>query len=346
MIQIAAYDPIGVISTQIAGYSFWKEMRDFVFTGRESPDKIEELIITHKIDAILAVSELKSFTDADFIKKVLANHPGVRIIIISNIGDYTEVRKAFIKGVFDYLIYDRLETRLEHTLMRMALKQCDAYFSNKIYDKVQSLTKHIFDGGDNVTGIVHSIISNIYADWEGDATACQQVIEKVKLESYKTFTVKKPWLEKFIYRGDYISEKSFDVKSIDDAEEELLKYYQEVDILFKKYNVIDANKTVYLIGKSVINRVDEKISLESISNDVFLNKTYISYIFKKVTGVSINDFILDVKTDRAKTLLHYPDMSISEIAEILCFCNAGYFSSVFKRYTNMSPTEYRNCIKR
>ena len=156
---------------------------------------------------------------------------------------------------------------------------------------------------------------------------------------------KKPWLEKFIYRNDYIKEIGFNIKTREETEAELCRYYDEVNILFKKYNVIDANKTVYTIGKSIIKQVDRKITLESIANDVYLNKTYVSYIFKKITGISINDFILEVKTDRAKTLLHYPNMSVSEIADILYFCNGGYFTKIFKDHTNMTPTQYRDYIK-
>lgn len=346
MLQITAYDPTGSVSEEILRYSFWEEMKDAVFLGARTEAEIEEFIANHKADVVLAVSEFKSFTRAEFIKKILTDYPYVYVVIISETDSYTEVRRAFLKGVFDYLVYDeKLEARLRHTLMRMTGRQSDIYFSEKIYDKVQNLSKHIFDGGDNVADIVHDIVTEIYSDQNGNDIVCRQVIEKVKTESYKNFVRKKPWLEKFIYRGDYIREIGFDIKSETEAEKELCRYYQEVDTLFKKYNVIDANKTVYLIGKSIIHQVDGKITLQSIADDVYLNKTYVSHIFKKVTGVSINDFVLDVKIDRAKTLLHYPDISVSEVAEILCFCNAGYFSSLFKRYAGITPSEYRKYIR-
>lgn len=345
MIQITAYDTIGTISKQITGYSFWKQMKDIVFTGAENPDKIEEMIINHKTDVVLAVSGLKSFTEVEFIKKIFTNYPYIRLIIISDVEDYTAVRKAFIKGAFDYLISDRLELSLKHAILRMTERQCNEYFLGKIYDKVQLLAKHIFDGGDSVGSIVHSIVDDIYNDWMDNEVTCQQMIEKVKLESYKYFVCRKPWLEKFIYRNDYVKEIGFDIETREETEIRLCRHYEEVNMLFKKYNVIDANKTVYTIGKSIIKQVDSKINLESIANDVYLNKTYVSYIFKKVTGISINEFILEVKIDRAKTLLHYPDLSISEIADILYFCNAGYFTRIFKEHTNITPTQYRDYIK-
>ena len=345
MLQIASYDSVGTISKQISKYQFWEYLKDMLFIGAKTADKIEELIMEQKIDVILVVSEFESFTDEDFIKKILSNYPYIKIVIISNIDEYTKIRHAFIKGVYDYLLYENLEIKLEHTLTRMISRQCNAYFSDTIYEKVQILAKHIFDGGNNVSEIVHNIICTIYADFPNHELTCHQVFDKVKSESYKIFVCKKPWLEKFIYRNDYIKEIGFNIKTREETEAELCRYYDEVNILFKKYNVIDANKTVYTIGKSIIKQVDRKITLESIANDVYLNKTYVSYIFKKITGISINDFILEVKTDRAKTLLHYPNMSVSEIADILYFCNGGYFTKIFKDHTNMTPTQYRDYIK-
>lgn len=345
MLQIIAYDSIGNISKEIKEYSFWEQLKDAVFCGCDDLEKIESAILKHNADVLIGVVAPGSFIEVDFIQKILSNYPYIPVIIISNNLEYTEVRRAFLLGVFDYLTHDNLEKSLCHTLKRIPNQKRDSYFSSKIYDKVQILVKHIFNAGNNVEEIVRDIVDCVYLDWNSGDIDCQQVIEKVKLESYKNFVRLKPWLEKFIYRGDYIRDIGFDLKDRSEIESELCRYYSEVNILFKKYNVIDVNKTIYSIGKCVIRQVDEKVSLESVANEVYLNKTYVSYIFKKMTGISLNDFVLDVKVDRAKTLLHYPDMSVSNVASILCFCNAGYFSAQFKRHTGMSPMEYKRYIK-
>ena len=111
MLQIAAYDPVGIISKRISKYQFWEQLKDILFIGTETADKIEELIMEQRIDVILVVSEFKSFTDEDFIKKILLNYPYIKIVIISNVDEYTEIRHAFIKGVYDYLLYENLEVK-------------------------------------------------------------------------------------------------------------------------------------------------------------------------------------------------------------------------------------------
>ncbi len=345
VLQIAIYDPSGELSSQIEAFSFWQQSNDMVLVGTLTAKKTEDSILEHHIDVVLVSGDNNEFSCKDFIRRLLSNYSETSVVIISRKDSYSDVRKAFLAGASDYLIYDGLEENLKKTLLKMSGLRRNAYFNSKIYDKVQLLASHIFDGGDNVRELVCDIVDMVYCDWGENTVACQQVIEKVRQESYKIFVRRKPWLEKFIYRGDYIRDIGFDLKSRSETEAELCRYYSDVNLLFKKYNIIDVNRTIYSIGKSVIRQVDEKVTLESVAGDVYLNKTYVSHIFKEMTGISFNDFVLDVKIDRAKILLHYQDMTVSDIAAILCFCNSGYFSSLFRKHTGVTPSEYRRMIK-
>lgn len=342
-----SYDPENKLTDTIATFAFWQEARELFFCGSGTPEEIEQAIRQKKADVLLCVLYGGSFSQTDFIRKIMTNYPQIPAIFISGNLEYEEVRHAFLRGAFDYLGFENLETKLYHAIRKIPHKKRDSYFSERIYDKVQVLMKHIFDGGNRVEDIVRDIVDCIYEDWHADSIDCQQVVERVKLESYKSFVRMKPWLEKFIYRGDYIREIGFDIKPREEITRELCRYYSEVNTLFVKYNVIDENKTIYTIGKSVIKQVDQKVTLESVARDVYLNRTYISQIFKEKTGIRFNDFVLDVKIDRAKTLLHYPEMTVGNAADILCFATPGYFSSLFKQHTGRTPQEYqcyiRNC---
>lgn len=346
MLQTALYDPTGVLANKLNGLLVFDKLKDAAFIGSLTESKLEKAIINHKVDVVIAAAGAL-FSEIGFLEQVLTNYPHIFVVVIGLSDKYRDVRNAFVKGAYDYLVYDeKLDNSLRNTFSRMMKARRDAYFNEKIYDKMHMLARHIFDGGSHVELLVDDIVNTVYSDWEGNEIACQQVIERMKLESYKHFVRKKPWLEKFIYRGDYIRDIGFEVKGRIETEKELCVYYSDVDNLFKKYNVIDINKTVYTIGKSVIHQVDNKVTLESVAADVFLNKTYVSHIFKEMTGISFNDFVLEVKIDRAKMLLHYPDITVNYIAELLCFCNAGYFSLLFKKNTGLTPTEYRNMLKK
>lgn len=85
----------------------------------------------------------------------------------------------------------------------------------------------------------------------------------------------------------------------------------------------------------------ESIALEEIAKHVGLNETYLSSIFKKQMGKSLIDFLTYVRIQHAKELLIDHQKSINEIAEAVGFNDAKYFTKRFKKFTGVSPNEYR-----
>ncbi len=338
------YDPSDELYEWLADWEGWQNLEDIIYIGRKNEEEVKKALIERECEVVLAASERNGILGLHFIKKLLANNVGIFVIVIGARGDYETVRSVFLSGALDYLTYDNLKNNLFETLVRISGSKYNEYFNEKIYEKVVLIARYIFDGGSNVNMLVQDMVNRIYDDWNCDNVAAHQVIDKVKEESYKYFVAHKPWLGKFVYGGDYIRDIGYEIKSREETERELCRYYSEVSELFKKYNIIDVNKTVYVIGKCVIRNVDTKITLESVAKEIFLNKTYVSHIFKKMTGVSFNDFVTEVKIDRAKVLLRYSDVSVSMVAEILNFSNPGYFSAKFKERVGISPMEYRMSV--
>ncbi len=85
----------------------------------------------------------------------------------------------------------------------------------------------------------------------------------------------------------------------------------------------------------------EPVTLEEIARHVGLNETYLSSVFKKQTGKSLIDFLTHVRVQHAKELLINHHKSVNEIAEEVGFNDAKYFTKRFKKYTGLSPNEYR-----
>ena len=68
---------------------------------------------------------------------------------------------------------------------------------------------------------------------------------------------------------------------------------------------------------------------------------YFSKKFKQEVGMSLRDFAVEKKVERAKYLLDHTNMSVSDISETLGFSSQSYFGSVFRRIAGMSPSEYQ-----
>jgi len=99
----------------------------------------------------------------------------------------------------------------------------------------------------------------------------------------------------------------------------------------------------------VLEYVDNNfLTLESLEQvaDVFgYNYTYLSRMFKKISGMPMNKYITEKKINMAKELMGtYPDMMLEEVCGLCGYSDYRYFSRVFKSQTGMTPREYRdNC---
>ncbi len=91
--------------------------------------------------------------------------------------------------------------------------------------------------------------------------------------------------------------------------------------------------------------VTRKPSIRTLAARACVSPTYLGELFHKETGMSITDYWGRVRIDRARIELEKPDRTISEIAQDLGFCDSGHFSRLFRRYTGMTPREYRRLKK-
>ena len=87
------------------------------------------------------------------------------------------------------------------------------------------------------------------------------------------------------------------------------------------------------------------MSLESISSDLHYSKTHTERLMRENFGCGVSEYLRKIRMSKAYDLLHEPDFSIAEIAELTGFYDAAHFSSFFKKKTGISPREYRKSQK-
>ncbi|WP_282940924.1 response regulator transcription factor [Paenibacillus sp. RC67] len=83
----------------------------------------------------------------------------------------------------------------------------------------------------------------------------------------------------------------------------------------------------------------EEINLEDLSKQLYLSRNYLNQIFKKATGETFTNYLIRVRMEKAKALLIEGKSMIYEISEKVGYKNVPYFSSIFKKYYGMSPSE-------
>ncbi len=85
----------------------------------------------------------------------------------------------------------------------------------------------------------------------------------------------------------------------------------------------------------------DSISLSDVSEHLGVNATYLSRIFKQETNMKFTDFMTKLRIEYAQELLKETNKKIKDISTECGFYEYRYFCNVFKKYTNLSPREFR-----
>jgi two-component system response regulator YesN len=104
------------------------------------------------------------------------------------------------------------------------------------------------------------------------------------------------------------------------------------------------NKVFETVKKLVQEQYHTQISLRSVAQQVYMNPHYLGKLFKVNANVSFNEYMLQLRMERAKELLLFTDKKVYEIAQEVGFGELDWFYKRFKTYTGVSAGEFRASI--
>ena len=194
-------------------------------------------------------------------------------------------------------------------------------------------------------------------------------------EAMRFFENKKITLDKsqakFLYSILEEGKKTFDIPYSDPAlkkmkllgnpslgGEQLIKNYLEIFLinLLRSQTETESGNKIFLQPKDYTSKpikdvievlrdgVTKSLSIDDICAKTSYGRAYLFRIFKATTGKTIMEYYLSLKIERAKQLLRENELSVKEIAVLLAFSEANYFTKTFKRFTGLTPSAYRKRV--
>ncbi|MDF2987830.1 MAG: hypothetical protein K0R50_3340 [Eubacterium sp.] len=285
-------------------------------------DEIQELLldfnnITLSIGVGNAVSSMDALGDSYNNALNALNYKfytGKNSII--HIGDISNTR--ILSQMSDFNVYTNLNLMQKEILSQIKLGDTE-----KLLDTVEKyfsfLTEVKLFTEEYIRGVCIELIINVYQETFKTETEVQDIFPHY-LNSVQTVLK---------------SETVFEMKqTVNQMLEHVCRYYKSKYYL--KHGIL-----VSQIKVLAEKRYMENITLSDIANEVYMSPNYICSVFKKETGITINEYLIKVKMDAAKNMLKDTKMKILEIAEKLGYENPHYFSYSFKKYTGQTPQQYR-----
>lgn len=121
-----------------------------------------------------------------------------------------------------------------------------------------------------------------------------------------------------------------------------------VKIIHLIRSVSDSNTEIPPIVANIKEILNENsdLSVKEIAKKIGISLYYMLHCFKQGTEMTITDYKNRLKMEQAKNMLYTTDKTITEIAHDCGFASSSYFSEMFKKSENVSPSHYRNAMKK
>jgi signal transduction histidine kinase/DNA-binding response OmpR family regulator/ligand-binding sensor domain-containing protein len=146
-------------------------------------------------------------------------------------------------------------------------------------------------------------------------------------------------------------DKPFDMDFLIKQVDNLIKNQNGLKELYSKKYIADPSKlTISSMDEELLKKAMEHIeqnignsdyNVEAFVSDIAIGRTLLYQKIKDITGMSIKEFIMDIRLKRSTQLLKESDMTIAEIAYSTGFVNPKYFSICFKKHFELTPSEFK-----
>lgn len=161
-------------------------------------------------------------------------------------------------------------------------------------------------------------------------------------------------ITRFCIEGGMPTETAYTLSDLYIRKVDVLSTEASISLLHREF-IMDATKRMHDLRKKKINskivlmtveylhsHIHTQIREEDVAEYVNVHKNYLSTLFRKEMGMTISTYIQKMRVEAAQNLLRFSDYTYTEISNYLCFCSHSRFCQVFKKYTDMTPKEYRS----
>ena len=249
------------------------------------------------------------------------------------------------KSLKDITIHDALQDKLISKQNNEMIETTNNFNIHNSYDQEQAIMSIVSKGD----------VAALKSWLEFPPAISEGTLAKEQLRQHKNiFIVSATLVSRAAIRGGMDVNDAFSISDFYIQRCELL--YSLNDITNLQYRMIldytervsrlrinqNNSKLLIDVANYIYHHISEPIKTEDIANSLYLSRPYLSKKFKEETNENIAEYIIKEKINEAKRLLRYSNKSLTQISSYLGFSSPSHFSRVFKKHTNLSPSEYKN----
>lgn len=333
MYKLLLVDDEAIIRDGIMKMVGWEQLNIVVTSSCANAFAALDSMMDEMPDILMTDVRMPGMNGLELIERACSLYPHLHTIILSGYDEFDYARQAMKYGVKEYLLKPCSSEELEQALIRTCRdidkQRCRVLqLSGERQEQVRRMTEKINElraGTQDADALLRHV--NELAKAAQDQSILREALFRVV-----TNDVPAAWSISVIQ--DALSQP-------EQLNDQIVYTIQRL----REENNGDIRSFVQKMAAYVDEHYgDESLSLQYIAdNVVFMSADYIGREFSRSIGEKFSNYLLRVRMEQAKVMLRgNPSTRSYEIAEQIGLGNnPHYFSQVFRKYTGMTPTEYR-----
>ncbi|MCI7100391.1 MAG: helix-turn-helix domain-containing protein [Lachnospiraceae bacterium] len=258
------------------------------------------------------------------------------VAVVSETADFKTVRKSFLLGADDYFVIP-LEISQFITLFSRIENAEHGRIAAEICEKEELI--HLFEQADfSIKGRLDELLYRVlteFCDVKEAVGYLERIIDGVAAELFE----RHEWLEYYFDAADASSNGC----GVLEEEEKARRYLEDFNSFFEEFAELypPHGEGLEEILLYILNRPEGDLRQKTISEELYINRSYLSTVFTAQMGINFVDYVNTVKMKRAAYLLRHTKMKIIDIAGALDYKDMGYFLKRFKARYGVTPSQYR-----
>ncbi|MDU7240502.1 response regulator [Clostridium sp.] len=337
----------------------WADLGFNVVMKCEDGEDVIDYINTMSVDVVLCDIRMNRKSGLDVAKYVFENSRDIKVVLMSGYQEFEYAKKALEYNVVCYIVKPIEMSEIKEKFIKIK-SNLDGL--KNINEKMHEEKKRAIDIQrdfsvliDMQSNLIESFLSfdkiSIYSIFKDISNKVINMPFNSGIKFLENTLVL--LLNKIIsfYLGLNIKEDLIDIIRNISASENYNNALEVFELWINSaVNGIEENNNSN--SKLVIKKANKYIeknymydlTLEKVSEIVFLSPVYLSKVYKKEMGINFIDYVTKIRIERSKELLSNRNLKVYEISELVGYKNLKYFYKIFKRYTGYTPNKYREML--
>ncbi|MCL6478640.1 MAG: response regulator [Peptococcaceae bacterium] len=340
------------LERQVLRYLLAKSSLPVVVAGEAANGK-EAAALADKLKPEIVLMDVKmpAMDGLQVTKAIKEKDPDIEVIIVTAYGKFSYSQQAIKYHVADYLLKpvqpDELFGALKKVITRLEKKKPAHTGSFENIPVKPGLIREmasrlLFNRPDQSKALFHQVVNELLAANPGPNSGLLASF------AFETLVITVMELTSAGIQEKDITDKrrelAGEIKSINSAKDLICWADNMIDgfsLILKQRQEYDSQAIIKRVKYFIHDNYQKEITLSLAASEVHLSPAYLSRLFKQQTKTSFIEYLTKYRLQEAKKLLLNTDLTVDDIACRVGYNNNSYFTSVFKRYEDLTPSEFR-----